>query len=141
MGEKRSTSVEPTEEQVRYAGVLEKGMYLGLLCLLVTFSLYVFGVLKPHVPLDELPRHWTKPAHEYLEDAEIEAGWKWTSMLGYGDFVNFIGITILASVTLVCYLFILPLLFKRRDYVFALLVTVEIVILAGAASGLVAVGH
>ena len=45
--EQRQNSLEPTPEEIRYAGVLEKGMRLGLLALLVTFPLYVFGMVKP----------------------------------------------------------------------------------------------
>ena len=55
MEEKPGESLEPTPEQVRYAGVLEKGMYVGLACLLVTFALYVFGIMDPYIPLEELP--------------------------------------------------------------------------------------
>jgi hypothetical protein len=141
MLKKPATPLEPGTERIRYAATLEKGMYVGLVCLLVTFALYVFGVLEPLIPFEELPRHWTKPVHEYLAETEIEAGWSWVSMLRYGDFVNFVGITILASVTVLCYVSIIPLLLKKRDFVFAVLATVEIIVLAAAASGLVAVGH
>jgi hypothetical protein len=141
MLKKPTTPLEPAAERIRYAAALEKGMYVGLVCLLVTFALYVFGVLEPRIPFEELPRQWTKPVHQYLADVDIEPGWSWVSMLRYGDFVNFVGITILASVTLLCYLSIIPLLLKKRDFVFAVLATVEIVVLAAAASGLVAVGH
>ena len=141
MEEKPIASAEPTVEQIRYAGVLEKGMYLGLVCLLVTFTLYVSGILKPRIPMEELPRHWTKPVHEYLADAEIKAGWGWVSLLGYGDFVNFIGITLLGGVTVVCYIAIIPLLLKQKDMIYAFLALVEVLILLLAASGIISVGH
>jgi hypothetical protein len=134
-------SVEPTAEQVRYAAILEKGMRLGLLSLLVTFALYVSGVLRPYIPLDELDQHWTKKAHDYLADSHIEAGWGWGKMVGYGDFINFIGIAILGCVTVGCYLAIIPLLWKRKDTIYAFLALVEAVILILAASGIISVGH
>ena len=56
MEEEPSNSLEPTAEQVRYATVLEKGMYLGLACLFVTFALYVFGVMEPYLPRDVIYR-------------------------------------------------------------------------------------
>jgi hypothetical protein len=134
-------SSEPTPEQVRYAGVLEKGMYLGLATLFVTFALYALGIMEPHVPLEKLPEYWTKDVHEYLAEAEIESGWGWVSMLGHGDFVNFVGIVILAGVTVLCYLAVIPLLLKRKDFVYAALALVEVIVLAAAASGFIAVGH
>ena len=141
MQEKPNESLEPTPEQIRYAGVLEKGMYRGLACLFVTFAIYVSGVLDPYIPLEKLPEHWSKNVHEYLAEAEIEAGWGWVKMLGYGDFINFVGITILAGVTVGCYLAIIPPLLRRRDVLYAVLAVLEVVVLAAAASGLIAGGH
>jgi len=141
MAEKPDASLEPAPEQVLYARVLETGMYVGLVCLFVTFALYVSGIMEPHIPLDELSQHWEKSVHEYLDDAEIGAGWSWMGMLGHGDFLNFIGIAFLAGTTLLCYLAILPLLLKRRDFIYAVLAMIEVFVLAVAASGIIAVGH
>ena len=141
MHQNPDASVEPTPEQLRYAVVLEKGMYAGLVCLLVTFALYVSGIMEPHIPLDELPEHWTRSVHEYLDGAGIEAGWSWVGMVGKGDFVNFIGIATLAGVTVLAYLAIIPLLVKRRDIIYAILASVEVLVLLAAASGLIAGGH
>jgi hypothetical protein len=141
MQENPDASVEPTPEQLRYAVVLEKGMYAGLVCLLVTFALYVSGIMEPHIPLDELPEHWTRSVGEYLDGAGIEAGWSWVGMVGKGDFVNFIGIAALAGVTVLAYLAIIPLLIKRKDIIYAVLASVEVLVLLAAASGLIAGGH
>ena len=144
MDEQPNASPEPTPEQIRYAEVLEKGMYVGLACLIVTFALYAFGIMKPYVPLGKLPEHWQKEVDDYLSEAgeaEIEAGWGWVKMLGYGDFVNFIGIAILAGVTVPCYLAIIPLLLKRNDTIYVVLALLEAIVLVVAASGIIAVGH
>jgi hypothetical protein len=62
-------------------------------------------------------------------------------MLKYGDFVNFIGITMLAGVTIICYAGIVPTLLKSKDTVYAVLAVLEVIILSAAASGILAVGH
>ena len=141
MSDKSAASLEPTAEQMRYAAVLEKGMYFGLLCLFVTFALYISGIMQPYIPLEKLPEYWTKNVHDYLNEAEIEAGWSWVSMHGYGDFINFVGITLLAGVTVFCYLTIIPMLFRSRDFIYAVLALLEVVVLTVAASGIIAVGH
>ena len=141
MEEKLHSSLEPPPEQIRYANVLEKGMYLGLACLFVTFVLYVFMIVAPHIPHEKLPEYWTKNVHEYLTEAEIDAGWGWVKMLKHGDFINFIGITMLAGVTVLCYLAVFPLLLKRKDTIYAVLVLLEVIVLVVAASGIIAVGH
>jgi hypothetical protein len=260
MDEKPDASLEPTPEQIRYAGVLEKGMYIGLVCLFVTFGVYVFGIREPYVSAEKLPEYWKLKVDEYLTEAKIAvdevqlltivgnpegtftlswdgdddpsttnvtglidvsgdpfaaadqietelnqlavnalgtqvnqvevlreangvveiqfvgpaagkdqsqivvadtsfdhpgsgvtastlkdgcsgAGWHWVRMLGYGDFVNFIGVAILAGVTILCYIAIIPMLLKRKDFIYAVLALLEVVVLLVAASGIIAVGH
>jgi len=141
MTDQPNPSTEPTPEQVLYARILEIGMYVGLACLFVTFALYASGIMGPYIPRDELSQHWTKSVHEYLEETRIETGWSWVKMLGYGDFLNFIGIAILAGATMICYLSIVPLLIRSKDFVYAVLALLEVVVLAVAASGIIDVGH
>jgi len=124
-------------------------MYAGLAMLLVTFSLYVLGIVSPAVPIQELPNYWTLSAHEYLEAVNHEflhrehivTGWGWMAVLNRGDYLNFAGIALLAAVTIVCYLGILPTLLKKRDWIYFAIALLEIIILVLAASGIVAVGH
>jgi hypothetical protein len=61
--------------------------------------------------------------------------------LGYGDFVNFIGIAILAGITVPCYLSIVPLLLKKKDTTYVILVLLEVIVLCVAASGVINVGQ
>ncbi len=42
----QTKSTKANEEQLLYARILEKGMYTGLLLLLVTFVLYLTGILE-----------------------------------------------------------------------------------------------
>ena len=83
---------------------------------------------------------WTKSVHEYLTEANIKAGWGWLTMLRYSDFINFVGVAILAGVTMICYLSIVPLLFKSKDYVYAFLAVLEVIVLLVAASGIISLG-
>lgn len=260
MAQKPGQSLEATPEQIRYAAVLEKGMYVGLVCLFVTFGVYVLGIREPYIPAEELPKYWTLKVDEYLTEARIAAdevqlltfvdqpegtftlswdgdndptttnvtgpinvsgnpsaaagqietelnqlavnalgtqvnqvevrgeangvvaiqfvgpgagkdqsqiavastsfdrpgsrvtattredgcsgtGWRWVKFLGYGDFVNFVGVAILAGATILCYIAIIPLLLRRKDFIYAALALLEVVVLVVAASGVIAVGH
>lgn len=139
--EKSDVSLEASPEQVLYAAILEKGMYVGLLILFITYIIYVFGILDPYIPLSEISKYWSMNVDQYLHEANVQAGWAWMGMLKYGDFLNFIGVAILAGVTIMCYLRIVPTLLRNNDKVYAVLAVLEAVILAAAASGLVAGGH
>lgn len=142
-------TAEADEDQLVYADLLAKGMYLGLGILLVTFMLYMTGLVQPAIPIEELPRLWELSAHEYLETVnheflhrpEVVDGWGWMALLNTGDYLNFVGIALLSAVTIFCYLRILPNLFRKKDHIYATIAVLEILVLTLAASGLIAVGH
>lgn len=137
------------DAQLRYASILEIGVYAGLVVLLVTFALYASGAVAPSVPLHELPHYWQLSVHEYLEATNAEhlhhehviTGWAWVSVVWKGDYLNFIGIALLAGVTIVCYLGIIPTLLRKHDHVYATMATLEVLVLTLAASGILAAGH
>ena len=140
---------ETQGEQILYAKVLGIGMSIGLVTLFLTFGLYVSGALAPAVPLDEVSNYWHLGVHEYLEVVNRDylhmehspTGWAWATMLAKGDFLNFVGIAILAGVTIICYLAIVPTLLRKKDRAYLTMAIVEVLVLALAASGILSVGH
>ncbi len=130
-----------TPEQLAYATLLNWGMIIGFVTLVASFILYAFGILTPHVPLEHLPHYWKMPVGEYLKAADVHIGWSWLHLVHKGDFLNFIGIAFLSGVTIACYLRILPILFKNKDMVYVAIAILEVLVLALAASGILASGH
>jgi hypothetical protein len=130
-----------TREQLVYADVLEMGLTIGRVVLAAMFILYVLSITTPKVPLSELPTHWLLPAGQYSNLVGISAGWGWIKLVHYGDYLNFLGIAFLASVTGACYLRLLPILLRSKDRSFSAILVVELLVLFLAASGLLAFGH
>jgi len=141
MADIEEPKLEAGPEQILYASILEKGMFIGLVILFITFALYAFGVMKPYIPLNEVSHYWGMNVHAYLEHANIKPGWSWAGMLQYGDFINCIGVAVRAGGSIICYLAIIPTLLKNNDKVYALLALLEALVLSLAASGILAVGH
>ena len=141
MNENNEVLLEATPEQVLYARLLQKGMLLGLLLLFLTFAIYIFGIMDPYLPVEELSGYWSMSVQDYLHTANIPEGWGWVGMLGYGDFLNFVGVAVLAGITILCYLAIIPTLLKNNDKVYALIAFLEAVVLTLAASGILTAGH
>ena len=135
-----SGKLKATEEQLAYAKVLDMGMKIGFIMLLITFSLYLTGILTPHVPVDDLPKYWSMPVKDYLKTTDIHTGWSWVYLLGKGDFLNFVGIAFLSGVTILCYLRIIPILFRKKDTVYGILAIIEVLVLVLAASGVLKAG-
>ena len=111
-----------------------------MLALIITFIVYLTGLFAPYIPVNDLSKYWGMPVHEYLEHTKIHPGWAWLNMLNKGDFLNFIGIAFLAGVTMICYIAIIPILFKKKDTVYGVIAIIEVLVLALAASGILSVG-
>ena len=129
-----------SEEQMAYAGVLNIGMWSGLALLIVTFFVYISGVLPTFVPINDLPKYWTMRVHDFNVALHAPTGWGWAPLIGNGDYLNFVGIAILSGLTILCYLVILPILIKKKDTPYVVIAIVEVLVLALAASGLLKVG-
>ena len=135
-----SNKLQATEEQLAYAKLLDLGMKVGLLTLVITFFIYMFGILSPHIQVDELPNYWKLPVKEYLKAADIHTGWTWVGSVNKSDFLNFIPIAFLAGVTILCYIRIIPILFRKKDTTYAVLAIIEVLVLVLAASGVLKSG-
>jgi hypothetical protein len=140
-------SVEPSQEQLRYARVLDVGMRLGMVCLLVSFPLYILNVVKPHVPIEKTLACWclrangTDGEEGYNEKVGVKPGWSWVKELPSSDFLNLVGVCVLGSVTVACYLALIPLLVRREDWIYVVLAVLQVMILVLAASGVCSSGH
>ena len=140
MSEQIKHTGKAAPEQVTYANLLFYGCWGGLALMAVTYILYVTGILAPHVPLEKVPLLWSQPVGTYLELGNVPHGWGWTVLLGKGDFLNFLGIVLLAGMTIVCYIPLIPVYVKRKEFAFAWLAVAEILVLLFAASGIVGGG-
>jgi hypothetical protein len=140
MTESTARKAGPTEEQLVYANLLEKGMLAGLIGLLVTFIIYVLGILPALIPKKDIPNYWTHSVHDYLHHTGAPAGWNWIMELGKGDMLNFAPIAFLGAVTIFCFLRVIPTLFRKKDTLYGFLAIIEVLVLVVAASGVLGVG-
>jgi hypothetical protein len=139
MSQIKNTGRAP-QEQVTYANFLFYGAWGGLALMFVTYLVYVTGLLTPHIPLEKIPQLWSQPVGTYLHEGNVPHGWGWVVLVGQGDFLNFIGIVLLAGMTIICYTSLIPAYLKRKEYIFAGLAIAEILVLLFAASGIVGGG-
>lgn len=137
MGDERPKA---SEEQLTYAGVLNIGMWIGLLVLVVTFIIYISGFFQSFVPINDLPKYWGMKVTKFNETLGAPIGWGWVSLIGNGDYLNFIGITMLSGLTVLCYMAILPILIRKKDASYIVIAILEVAVLVLAASGILKAG-
>jgi len=127
------------EEQRAYANFLNVTRLIGGVILVITFIIYLSGLLPCFMPIEDLPKYWSMNVKDYIHTLNAPTGWSWVIMIGKGDYLNFVGIATMASLTILCYLRILPILMKKKDIPYVIVVILEVAILILAASGILKV--
>lgn len=135
-----ASTLQVAAEQIKYANMLLYGAWTGILLLAVSFVLYVTGILSSYMPPQEVSKYWGMKASEYLAATNSPHGWGWLKMVGYGDYLNLIGVAFLGTLTVVGYLILLPAYLAKKDVPYSVIVTTEILVLTLAASGILKVG-
>ncbi|MFP3870801.1 MAG: DUF1634 domain-containing protein [Syntrophobacteria bacterium] len=135
-----SQQAKAPPEQLAYGNLLFYGSWIAIAILLVTYFVYAAGILEPYIPMEQLPHYWTNSASEYVHEANVPLGWGWVSLLGKGDFLNFMGIVLLAGMTIVCFLTLLPAYIRAGDIPFVVIVLLEVLVLCVGASGILGAG-
>jgi hypothetical protein len=133
-------SPKPSREQIIYANLLLMGMVAGIIVMMITYAIYLAGFLPPHVDLNVISANWGKGIHDYLEITHSPHGWGWAALLLKGDFLNYIGFTLLGLMTIFCYLVLVRGYLRKKDWIFAVISVLEILVLSLAASGILGSG-
>lgn len=134
------TSNPGSEIQLFYARILDLSAKCLFLLVILTFSLYVSGILSPYVPLDRLPQYWGQPLSRYLHLTNLTPGWSWLSYLHYGDMLTFLPIAGIAGIAIFSYLCLAVKFLRHRDHFMGWIAVLEIIILLIVASGILQVG-
>ena len=140
MDTQNKENLKASREQIIYANILVIGVWAGIFILITTYAIYLTGILPSHVELSLIPTIWGKGVGEYLEITHSPHGWGWVSLLTKGDFLNYIGLALLALMTIVCYLVLVRGYIRQKNWIFTVIAVLEIVVLSVAASGLLGSG-
>jgi len=130
----------PSKEQVIYANILVVGVWTGLAILFITYAIYISGLIPSHVDISLITGNWGKGVNEYLEITHSPQGLGWLTLLAKADFLNYIGFAFLALMTIVCFLVLLKGYIAKKDWIYAGIAFLEILVLSLAASGLLGSG-
>ncbi len=136
-----TSAFENASEQQLYAKIVYHMNHLGFFALVAGFALYLTGMLTPHVPLEDLPQYWSLPLEQYLEKTGALTGWQWISELGYGDVAPLIGVAVLASIPLVCYLVLFFQFLQRGAKPLVVITVIELFFMLLSASNLIQISH
>jgi len=133
--------LSPREErdqrvQDAYARWLDVLSKIAFALSIAALAVYLSGVVAPYVPVARVAALWGQPVARYLAESGAPVGWGWISLVAYGDYLNLVCIAWIASVSIACYLRILPALLAGADRLYAVIAAAQIAVLLLAASGL-----
>jgi len=140
MNTQNDQALKPSREQIIYANLLIIGVWAGIFILVTTYVIYLTEILPPHVELSVIPKVWGKGVAEFSEITHSPHGWGWVSLLGKGDFLNYIGFVLLALMTIFCYLVLVRGYVRQKNWIFSAIAILEIIVLSVAASGILGSG-
>jgi hypothetical protein len=151
LGRQPSTKPEPAKGQcpepvsicqiqIFYGRFLDLLTKLGFALLLITFALYIFGILSNFVPRQLLPNYWGLSLPRYLEMTQMPTGWAWIWELPHGDILNLVPIVFLTGITIICLLTVTVRFFRSRETLQGIVAILEILALLAAASGILKAG-
>ncbi|MDQ7033176.1 MAG: DUF1634 domain-containing protein [Desulfonauticus sp.] len=132
--------VKPLPHQITYANILFWGAWGGICLMTITYILYVFHIVSPHIDVNLVVQNWDKGIAQYRQITNSPQGWDWVLLLGKGDFLNFLGISLLALLTIVCYIVLFIGYIKKKDKLYATIAFLEILVLSLAATGILGSG-
>lgn len=127
-------------ENTVYARVLWIASLIGFFIAVIAFLLYLAGVMEPRVPLCKIPELWSLSSGEVMRLYGIPGGWGWLKLMDRSDMACYMGLAVIASGTIVAFIAVFVVYLIKKNFLYALIVLLELVVLILAAGGFLAVG-
>lgn len=124
---------DPMALNRRFAAVQQWGTRIALTAVLASFALYAAGLLAPLVPLRRLPGLLYEGAALFRSAQDLPAGWAWLRQLQHGDALTLGALVGMMTVVMFAYASLVPLLVRRRDWLYLALVVLQLFVFAIAA--------
>ena len=135
MSDQTNIDVEVSPEQNRYASILLVCSWAGIIVMVITFLIYMAGFLNPIVQPSDMPLYWGMSVHEYSQVTNAPVGWGWLGLITHADYLNLVGLAFLGIVSVLGYLSLFVTYLRKKDFPYATMVGLEIIIIVLAASG------
>jgi hypothetical protein len=134
-----SDASHAAQVETRYAGILQWFVAIAFSLLVASFIVFGAGLLPSTVPADDIPELWGLPAHEYADETGFPTDWAWVAELANGDVLTLAALALIAAATPICFVALAVMYARRRDWYYAAMALLVVVVLGIAASGLVGV--
>lgn len=112
---------------------------VSLALLVLSFFAWLSGYTGSAIPVAEISRYWAMSASQYTTAVGGSNGaWFWRGLTQRPDLVSILGVATIALVTPACLARLLLEFVRRKDRAYAAIVAAQLLVLAIAASGIMA---
>ena len=126
---------QPDEIGQAFARVELWGVRLGIFAMIVTFALYLTGLVRPMIAPSRLTGLIGNGVTAYVRDNQVPTGWDWLSHLGRGDMLSLASLVFMVGVIVTAYLALIPVLIRQRNHIYLGLVIAQLGVFLLAAIG------
>ncbi|ABB22920.1 hypothetical protein [Pelodictyon luteolum] len=126
-------------EQLAYAGVLDKMSHFGMLFLGGSYAAYVFLLLPQEVTISDMAANWHLKASVMQAKLNAPVGWSFMASpesFLRGEALSYLAIIMICMIPVVCLLVTAPAFFREKRPIFGVIALLQVLILLVAATGM-----
>ncbi|GAB1484846.1 hypothetical protein MASR2M78_36640 [Treponema sp.] len=121
----------------RFASVLSLGSKIGLIGVLLSFAMYVFGIIPARISIEKVGELWSLPLSDFIANSGIETGpWAWLGTAVYSDTLAVLTLAFLSILITLAYIWIIPSFVKEKRPAYVVMILAEITIVTAVMVGL-----
>lgn len=125
-----------------FANVESFGVKIGLTLVIISFVLYVSGLLPAFVAVDQLPGMVSGGVDAFTQSTGLPTGWGWLELLHKSDMLTLGALVLLVGAILLAYIAMIPLCLRQKDHIYLVLVVLQLLVFLLAGSNLLSdIGH
>ncbi len=111
------------------------GVRLGISGMIVTFLLYLTGLVPSLIAPSRLADLIGGGVSAYVRENQVPTGWDWVWHLGRGDMMSLASLVFLVGVIAVAYMALIPVLIRQRNRIYLGIVIAQLGVFFLAAFG------
>ncbi|NTU92493.1 MAG: DUF1634 domain-containing protein [Chlorobiaceae bacterium] len=144
MTEKKKGVIYADRVQLTYAKTLEFVSHSVIVVMAVGYLFYLLQLLPLGLPIETIAGNWHLSSAELHDTMQVPCGWSCFSSLStllHGDSVSYASVVFLAMATTLCLATAIWAFFSEKNYFYAAMATLQVVVLLLAASGIFSSGR
>ncbi|MBN1929074.1 MAG: DUF1634 domain-containing protein [Chlorobiaceae bacterium] len=130
--------------QLLYARTLDLLSHAVIVSMAAGYALYLTGLLPLSIPIETVAANWHLSAADMQAVLRQPSGWNFLDTPGgvlHGDVVSYMSVILLALATLICLAVAVVIYFSEKNRLFFAIALGQLLVLAVAASGIMAAGR